>query len=870
MKASLVALSIHLISQFLLTVPARSELESVGAEKWIKDLASESFQERENASQELWKLGATAMPALREAVLSTDPEVAMRAKEAIDNVELKITKDTPEKILSLIKTYRKTPPKQKLNILSELKDEKAYFQLLKLYSMESAEVQKDLVAAVQDVALYAAREAIVKNDLALAIELLRMAPSMHGELMALACLYRSSGQLDQQLANLNPPQSVKPEEWKGYLLRAKGDLDGAVAHVAETKQLRMLAGLKVLQGDPVMWLEQNNVPGRNAQRAQEAYIKIAIKRWRGEAVHDSDFEPLQKILKTNNRMQKIQAMSSLASLGEFASVQKIQMKQNPILGFRYYISREEISEALEVLGMDPAKPDYGSWVKAQFDEIKKGDDIDTPVTNLIIVAGFMERRGLDKELDEAYSKHLVDMQNKDPSQFLDLITGFFNGAEGAPLYTLEQVSKWAGEDQDRWGEVFSAALGEEENVTEWLLWIREIDPKLKNREVLEVMLAIFQRSSNPGKLRVSWMNRLWKLVDEEKNKELKMKYVMRIMGLCIMQQDVLNTLKAWDLLDKEERASAKWGSIDVYLSAAGRWKEAAEILANMNQGEIHPSPEIHAQMAATLRRGGMEDQARVHDDLADKLAMGSAPSSMRVGGYYVYGGDFERADMWFRRAAIESDPADGEFLVALIKSAEQNVRSRNWKVAASCHEAIVHIYACQQYGEGSFPELAKARMNADLARAMSILPEKRDEALKILKSIHHDFMPDGVLADDFFPALREAGLKKELETWFSESWNLMDGVIKKFPKSHNSRNTAAWFASRAGMKLAEAEKHLTEAINASPEQAAYLDTMAELKFAQGDRKAALEWSQRSVCFAPFEDMIRFQHERFRTAPFPKN
>ena len=50
----------------------------------------------------------------------------------------------------------------------------------------------------------------------------------------------------------------------------------------------------------------------------------------------------------------------------------------------------------------------------------------------------------------------------------------------------------------------------------------------------------------------------------------------------------------------------------------------------------------------------------------------------------------------------------------------------------------------------------------------------------------------------------------------------------------------------------------------------YLDTIAELKFAQGNRKAALEWSQRSVSFAPFEDMIRSQHDRFRTAPLPKN
>ena len=259
--------------------------------------------------------------------------------------------------------------------------------------------------------------------------------------------------------------------------------------------------------------------------------------------------------------------------------------------------------------------------------------------------------------------------------------------------------------------------------------------------------------------------------------------------------------------------------------------------------------------------------------MADKLCLGSAASSMRIGAYYVYGGDYERADVWFQRAMLEANPLDGEFLTALEMCAQKNVRNRNWKVAASCHEVIVHINAGSvgnQYRDSSMGIIAKARMSADLARAMTILPENKERALKTLKAIHQDFMPDGVLADDFFPALREVGLHNELQTWFMESWNFMEGVIQKYPKSHNSRNTAAWFASRAGIKLKEAEKYLSEAIEMAPEQAAYLDTMAELKFAQGNRKAALEWSQRSVSFAPFEDMIRSQHDRFRTAPLPKN
>lgn len=873
MKVFRTVLFAHLIGSCLLAVPTLAQTEKVAVEKWIQDLSSESYQEREIASKELWKLGETVMPELRQAAMSNDPEVAMRARDALDKISLRITEDTPESILKLVETYRKAPSREKQNLLHELKDQKAYFQLLKLYSMESPEEQIELASAVQDVAVNAAREAILEENVNHAIELLRMAPSNHAEVMALACLYRSTGQLDQELAKLNPPQSLKPEIWKGYLLRAKGDLDASIENAEQTEQSQLLAGLKVLKGDPIPWLELNLAPGhrpQSPQRAQQSYVNIAVKRWRGDEIKNDDFEPLLKSLSANSRLERNLAMGALASLGKFSMVEKAQNKDNPTMGYLYYLSREEIEKSLEVLGLDPIKPDYKDWVKKQFDQFKRGEYSENVAANLSLMAAFMEKRGLHKELEDAYSQPLTHLQNDDEEAYWLMISTLFNGEMGAPRFTIEYIAKWAGDDQDRWSEVFSTALGDEEIVTEWLEWIREIDPNLKDRELLESMLAIFKISSSPGKQRETWMNRIWKTVQLEKDEELKAEQILRIMRLCIQQQDVQNTLKAWDLLDEERRAEARWGSIDMYLTAAGRWDDAAKVLIHLTDGKKNVSPEIHAHMAATLRRGGMADRAQFHDEMADKLSLGSAASSMRIGGYYVYSGDFERADMWFRRAMIEADPSDGEFLIALEKCAEKNLRTRNWDLAASCYEVVVHIYACQQYRDNSLMEFAKARMNADLSRAMSILPKNKEKALQTLKVIHQDFLPDGVLADDFFPALREVGLNQELTEWFSQSWEYLEAVIKKYPESHNSRNTAAWFASRARMKLSEAEKYLKAAIDVSPEQAAYLDTMAELKFAQGDRKAALEWSQRSVSFAPFEDMIRFQHERFRTAPLPKN
>lgn len=873
MKVSSKALFIHFMSLCCCSLVVTAEPAADVTAAWIKDLSSDEFKVREKASRELWKLGDSVLPALREAVLSDDPEVVTRARDALEKIELRITENTSERILSLIQSYRKSDSRFKMSLLSELKDEKAYFQVLKLYSMENPEDQRELASVVEDVALQAAREAIMEDDTKLAVELLNLAPPNYTEMMALACLYRSLGQLDAQLSNNTPPRNVDPEVWKGYLLRAKGDLDGAIANAVATNQQQLLAGLKVLKGDPVPWLELNKAPGhrpQSSQQAQQAYVDAALKRWRGEEIDQKDLEPLNRLLKSGSRYQRNYGMGSLASLGRFSEVQNLLNKDNPTMGYLYHLSREEVDQALQAIGLDPANPDFSKWAKSKFDKLKKEGYSDTVMMELVMMASFMEKRGLDKELVAAFETPLAEIRKENEDAYWEAIPSFFMADFGAPDFVVEHLSKWAGSDEERWGRVFSAALGDEEEVMDWLVWIRELKPEMKDREALEVMLAIFKMDNATGDLRVKWMERIWKAVNAEKDQDKKMELALRVMQLCISQQDSQNTLKAWDMLDEKRRESARWGSIDMYLSAAGRWDEAAKFLQGLTEDKKHASPEIHAHLAATLRRGGMEQEAKVHDQMAEKLYLGSGGSAIRMASYYVYGGDYERADVWSQRAALEVSPSDAEFLTVMEMYAQKNVRKRDWKLAAACHEVIVHINAGSQYREDRLSDYAKARMNADLARAMSILPENRERALKMLKAIHQDFMPDGVLADDFFPALREVGLQKELETWFMESWNLMVGVIEKYPKSHNSRNTAAWFASRAGMKLKEAEKYLSEAIAMAPEQPAYLDTMAELKFAQGDRKSALEWSQRSVSFAPFEDMIRAQHERFRTAPLPKN
>ena len=145
---------------------------------------------------------------------------------------------------------------------------------------------------------------------------------------------------------------------------------------------------------------------------------------------------------------------------------------------------------------------------------------------------------------------------------------------------------------------------------------------------------------------------------------------------------------------------------------------------------------------------------------------------------------------------------------------------------------------------------------------------RREDAIRVLREAHGLIPQDGILADDFFPALREVDLIELHDELFAKSAELIRENIRFFPKDHNMKNTFGWLASRANRALDEAEGYLKEALEARPLSEAYLDTLAEVYFAKGDREKAVEWSNRSLDQEITDSQLRQQNRRFRFAPFP--
>jgi tetratricopeptide (TPR) repeat protein len=160
------------------------------------------------------------------------------------------------------------------------------------------------------------------------------------------------------------------------------------------------------------------------------------------------------------------------------------------------------------------------------------------------------------------------------------------------------------------------------------------------------------------------------------------------------------------------------------------------------------------------------------------------------------------------------------------------------------------------------------RIDADFARAFANLGTNRADSVATIKATAAMPFADLSLADSFFAPMREAGLVKEHDEAFERIWEKLVERIQAYPENDNTRNSAAWLASRANRRIDEAAAYLEKALENHPRQAAYLDTMAEVQFARRDREKAIEFSTRGMIEESEDLQLIRQHERFKSGPFP--
>lgn len=850
----------------------------------VRELADEQYKVREQATHELWKLGEAALGPLEEASRSADPERMLRARELVRKIQLKITPETDPVIVALVDRFGKASSlSEKTSLLEKLVARRAWHQTLKLYVGENPEARDALAPKIQGVATRAARERLAQGDSTGAREFLELAPATQDALIALASFHHEQGTWQQELRRAQATPGPRSAAWQLALHRVAGNLEAARAAATAANEPVIAATMAALAGDPLPWLNLKEPNAHNPGTVTDKpYAAAAASRWLGKTLPAETLSPLTRALSARSPDTRRSAINALFLLGETHPAEAALIREDPLAAFRHFEAQERIPDALRALGLNPENPDFAGWVTQRMQRMAKlGEDVEDQHEasddegELVALAAFLERHGLHDTASAAFEKPLEALAAKDDDEFVNFLDTLFGDDKeqpGAPRLARRVGAAWAGDRPERWSQLVAASCGDDDLASGWWDWLAEIDPDASLPDRFDGLLALFKLGTDPAGLRGRWLDRAWKHL-EHTPEEQRQKPAARIAALANRTGDAASGIKAMKISDAAAQRSTFWYLRIHQLSALGRWKEAAKVILDQIDKQpgtkAEPSAELHAYAAAALRMAGDETEAARHDALAARLQLGDIEAALGISQAYAFGEDSTRAAQWWAKGTRTADPHSPIFRFFLKAHSDELLRVGHWAEAAATAEVLARAWMNAESDEENPLPLLRQRVQADTARALSRLETDRSGSIATLRTCHQTLLTDGSLADFFFPALRQAGLTLEHDRWFEATWTTIGKVIAAHPGSDNTLNTAAWLASRAARRLDEGGRLIDKALAQRPDQAAYLDTRAELEFARGNRAKALEWSSKAVNFEPLDSQLRQQRERFRRETAPR-
>ncbi|MCW1921802.1 hypothetical protein OKA05_04510 [Luteolibacter arcticus] len=843
-------------------------------------LSDESYAVREKATRELWALGDKALPELRKALEGNDPEAAVRARELVRKIELGILPDSSPKIVAEVLRYDRGGVEEKRAVIAVLKRERAFRQILKLYALEkNEETLSMLEEAVRGVAVDAARDCLASEppDIAGAFAFLDMARPESPELMAKAALHRANGTLEEELKKAEHLDGKDGSLWRYALLACAGRLPEAAAEAEKAGLEQASARLQLMSGDPLPWL---NVAGPSPQvvpaAGLQSYREFAIRTWEGKPIPAELTRSLRRQTRGGDEEDQAKELRLLFLTGDLQDAEKRLVELDPCAAFYYFEATERVEDGLKALGLDPAKPDYKGWAAKRFRTIPDDDSEGTEVGELAVLGYFLEHRGLIKELDEVFLEPLLELSRADQEIYIGTLNRLFRGpfprvniSTVRPV--LKSVAQFAGDDEVRWGLAVANLFDFMEDPDRLWNLTATLDPKLDRPERLEWLCRIFGLLPDVNGDRDRFLELAWKAIDkEEPGARRPMVELMAAMG--DIMQDKENTLRWIEALEAGDNIFIlrQKGKAQASL---GKWKDAAATWLKVV--ELAPAEALdRLQAAICLRRAGDVEAADRQEKRAEMLALGEVQVQFGCGDEFALAGDFERAGRWWNRSGAECTRGAAYFQDLLSRLIDQAQSVGDWRGVAAYTEAQAFYQAAAGNGNYRIPPTfamstsLKSRIDAGLALAFTRLDRNREAALVEIERLSTLPYAENAMADHFFAPMRAAGLTKLHDSIFERIWTGVTARIRQFPECDNSRNSAAWLASRANRRLDEAEDFLKKALERNPRQAAYLDTMAEVEFARGDRKKAVEFSTRSLEEGAVDFQLIRQHRRFVEGAFP--
>ncbi len=356
---------------------------------------------RQWAFRTLWSAGLAAQPALEQAVRETDDfEVVCRARQLLQSFQLGIYPDTPADVVALIGRFRMGNFQMKQVAGQGLKDKGQTDILRRLIAKETdPNVRQQLnqillpTAGASDsndpfavpgstrrpggadasTLALKARNRLAERDFEGAEKLLAAATS-DASVRDHAALLLSENKLDaaitQVQANLKPTD-LPTQRRLAWMLRAKGDLAGALAAAKLVKDNGLVADLLAEMAD---WKELAKLDAKTDVNAlatsEEGAAKLAriimFRHLAGEKQACDAAAAAAVKLWTQQEFHEGNVLGALALSERVDQAIDAAKPQNVEVAFELLAAQNRLREALRLVKIDvpiPAKVDWAAWLK---------------------------------------------------------------------------------------------------------------------------------------------------------------------------------------------------------------------------------------------------------------------------------------------------------------------------------------------------------------------------------------------------------------------------------------------------------------------------------------------------------------------------
>lgn len=848
----------------------------------VAQLGHESFTVREKAMAGLWQLGDASLPALRLAAEGADPEVTTRARELILYITAGVLPDSPEEVKQLVIKFSRSAINNKLAILRKLMDLGQWKQVLHLARFEDNPADRARMAnVVQEAASKAARAAIVAGDVTLAGEILELTGEDEQNMAMRAWFYVRQGQLKQQLAKAAEMPGKKGAVWRMSLHRANGDAQASMNEAQKAGFGKLSAAMRVFTGDAQEWLEKGGNTNRISPILSMGY-QIQKARLSGQP-RKAGIIARELTRMANDQDTATQAAICLAANGFSKEALSLMVTHNLEAAFDYYDNIEAPQQCLRLLGIEKdAKPPYTKWVRKTTDSALDDEDDDSHHDRLLMLASFLYRHGLGEHSMAVMTPLMKALEEDGSDAWFDLLKSMRAYDLG---WMAVEFTKSRGNNDGEMDLAVKKIIDGSKAVTEIWSAVKKRNPDDVNMALHEICLLagiIADTKQETDKIHQALLAEI--VGPDAKDDVSKDARSEALFNFAFKRNNAAEASRLADLFAAQNN---RWDRSKVFLDAAlHRWAKVEPVYAAA--AKKRPGDYLNLmKWCITLRHLGRDKEAAELYDRSLMLTMGDAEALGKIASELSESGyDAEAAALWEHSAIMApvGTTAYDRAILFLATYGEDLYQSKQWKKASAISEAYARIMMRGRSG-AYLHRVLRVRFYADFCHAMHLLESgQRDLAIAKLDACRLLIPGDGALADHFFPILRKVGVGEHYKRWFEASYQHVDAACKLYPKSHNSRNTAAWLASRAVLRLDDALRHAEAALKIRPTQGAYLDTMAEVWFSRGNRQKAVEWSEKAVAASIGDaqgsprtesqvltnySQLTKQLRRFKKAPMPK-